>query len=156
MGESVGGKAVAGCLQLARNAGLYPCQSAIDADLLIKTLLADVTKFREMAKERARTKHKAIDELDGLTDDYDALLKRHSLLTAENEVLRDIRDDALNVMVQVGHINGFNWRQLYIRWKKDAYAPASTRQEHPEWRSKCKGCDAPIPTGAKYCGDCYI
>ncbi len=41
------------------------------------------------------------------------------------------------------------------RTEKCPSCSVDTRQ-NPEWRSKCKGCQTPIPTGAKYCGDCFI
>ena len=60
-------------------------------------LTAEVSKFKEMAQERARTKHKAIDEIDELQHQIDSLTAVNAALVlrcADNGIdIKDIFDE---------------------------------------------------------------
>ena len=65
-------RTVKGCLQLARSAGQYPCQSTIDADLLI----AKITDELEQAQAKIeRLTNRGIEDMKFRIDELESTLK---------------------------------------------------------------------------------
>ena len=97
----------------------WKCKHCLCYEGEIKRLSAEVNKFREMAQERARTKHKAIDEIDELRHDIERSMDRNSALLAENGRLKaELEDLERRHTVAVDAWN----REI------DRNAPASTGQ----------------------------